>query len=53
VFGMLWGLIFLHEPVTASMLAACAVILLGTALATSGSKVPARQASCADGVSRL
>jgi drug/metabolite transporter (DMT)-like permease len=53
VFGMLWGLIFLHEPVTASMLAACAVILLGTALATSGSKVPARQASRPDGVSRL
>jgi drug/metabolite transporter (DMT)-like permease len=34
VFGMLWGVIFLHEPVTAGMLAACAVILLGTALAT-------------------
>jgi len=34
VFGMLWGLIILHEPISASMLVACAVILLGTALAT-------------------
>lgn len=45
VFGMLWGLIFLHEPVTASMLSACAVILLGTALATSGTAVSARPAA--------
>lgn len=34
VFGMLWGLIFLHEAITIDMLVACAVILLGTALAT-------------------
>jgi drug/metabolite transporter (DMT)-like permease len=39
VFGMLWGLIFLHEAITAGMLAACAVILLGTALATGGVRV--------------
>jgi drug/metabolite transporter (DMT)-like permease len=45
VFGMLWGLIFLHEPVSASMLAACAVILLGTALATSGTAASARPAA--------
>lgn len=33
VFGMLWGALFLHESVTASMLLGCAVILAGTALA--------------------
>jgi drug/metabolite transporter (DMT)-like permease len=42
-FGMLWGAIFLHEPVTIPMVAGCAVILLGTALATgvigAGAKV--------------
>jgi drug/metabolite transporter (DMT)-like permease len=35
VFGMLWGLIFLHEPVSAGMVAACLVVFLGIALATS------------------
>lgn len=34
VFGMLWGAMFLAEPVTANMLSGCAVILLGTALTT-------------------
>lgn len=33
-FGVLWGHLFLHEPVTASMVLGCAVILLGTTLAT-------------------
>ena len=33
-FGVLWGYLFLHEPVTTSMLTGCAVILLGTTLAT-------------------
>lgn len=33
-FGMLWGAIFLAEPVTPGMLGACAVILCGTAMAT-------------------
>lgn len=33
-FGVLWGHLFLHEPVTASMVVGCAVILLGTTLAT-------------------
>ncbi|HSD74743.1 MAG TPA: DMT family transporter [Steroidobacteraceae bacterium] len=52
VFGMLWGLIFLHEPITAGMLTACAVILLGTALATGGVATRARSASRSDGGSR-
>lgn len=34
VFGTLWGALFLGEPVTASMLAGGAVVLLGTGLAT-------------------
>lgn len=34
MFGMLWGVLFLGETVTAGMLAGCAVILCGTALAT-------------------
>ncbi len=34
VFGMVWGLVFLHEAITPNMIAGCAVILLGTALAT-------------------
>jgi drug/metabolite transporter (DMT)-like permease len=34
LFGMLWGLVFLGEAITASMLVACGVILVGTALAT-------------------
>ena len=33
-FGMLWGALFLGETVTVEMLTGCAVILLGTALAT-------------------
>ena len=33
VFGMIFGLMFLHEAVTAVMIGACALILLGTAIA--------------------
>jgi drug/metabolite transporter (DMT)-like permease len=40
VFGMLWGTIFLGEVVTGNMIAGCAVILLGTGLATGVLKVP-------------
>lgn len=34
VFGILWGALFLGERVSAGMVAACATILVGTALAT-------------------
>lgn len=34
VFGVLWGAVFLDEEPTLSMLAGCATILFGTALAT-------------------
>ena len=33
-FGMLWGALFLGEAVTGAMLAGCAIILAGTALAS-------------------
>lgn len=33
-FGVLWGHLLLHEPVTASMMLGCGVILVGTTLAT-------------------
>ena len=42
VFGMLWGLVFLHEAITAGMVIACGVILLGTTLATGVMARPAR-----------
>jgi drug/metabolite transporter (DMT)-like permease len=32
IFGMVWGVIFLGEPVTPGRLAGCAVILFGCAL---------------------
>jgi drug/metabolite transporter (DMT)-like permease len=34
VFGILWGALFLDEPISASMVQGCAVVLIGTALAT-------------------
>ena len=33
-FGVLWGYVLLDEPITASMIVGCAVILLGTTLAS-------------------
>lgn len=39
-FAVLWGWLFLAEPLTASMALGCAVILLGTALATGVLKPP-------------
>lgn len=42
-FAVLWGWVFLGEPLTAAMAIGCAVILLGTALATGviAPRVPA------------
>lgn len=34
VFGVLWGLIFLHEPITPAMAGGCTIILFGVALTT-------------------
>jgi drug/metabolite transporter (DMT)-like permease len=33
VFGILWGALFLHEKVSSALLASCALVLVGTALA--------------------
>ncbi|SDV48444.1 DMT family transporter [Chitinasiproducens palmae] len=42
IFGMIWGRLFLDEPITVAMLAACAVILLGTALTSGRLRWPRR-----------
>ncbi|MGN6316251.1 EamA family transporter, partial [Trinickia sp.] len=34
VFGILWGTLFLDEPISAGMIEGCAIVLVGTALAT-------------------
>lgn len=34
IFGILWGALFLAERVSMGMMAACAIVLVGTALAT-------------------
>ncbi|SAL78153.1 multidrug DMT transporter permease [Caballeronia peredens] len=51
IFGILWGALFLGERVSVGMAAACAIVLIGTALATGVVKrVPllgARRAECA------
>ena len=44
-FAIAWGWLFLGERPTAGMLAGCAVILLGTALATGGLRLPAKRGS--------
>jgi drug/metabolite transporter (DMT)-like permease len=33
-FGVVWGRVFLDEPVTMNMIVGCSVILAGTAMAT-------------------
>jgi drug/metabolite transporter (DMT)-like permease len=43
-FGMVWGLVFLGEAITAGMVVACAVILAGTALATGNLSLGSRPA---------
>lgn len=43
VFGMLWGVIFLGEPVTPGRLAGCAIILAGCALILGLVRLPLRR----------
>jgi drug/metabolite transporter (DMT)-like permease len=43
VFAVLWGALFLHEELTLSMAAGCAVILVGTALASGIVTLPLRK----------
>jgi drug/metabolite transporter (DMT)-like permease len=43
VFGMIWGVIFLGEPITAGRIAGCAIILFGCSLILGLVRVPARR----------
>jgi drug/metabolite transporter (DMT)-like permease len=43
VFAVLWGALFLREEITLSMAAGCAVILVGTALASGLVTLPLRR----------
>jgi drug/metabolite transporter (DMT)-like permease len=43
-FAVLWGWLFLGEPLTPAMAVGCAVILLGTSLATGLVRPPAAAA---------
>ena len=45
VFGMVWGVAFLGEPVTPGRIAGCAIILAGCALILGLVRLPARVAS--------
>jgi drug/metabolite transporter (DMT)-like permease len=45
VFGMIWGVIFLGEPITAGRVAGCAIILSGCALILGLVRLPSRSAA--------
>lgn len=45
VFGMLWGVLFLGEPLTPGRIAGCAIILSGCALILGLARVPPRIAT--------
>lgn len=45
VFGVVWGAMFLAETVTPAMATGCAVIVLGTALASGALRLPQRRAA--------
>ncbi|MGZ5660277.1 MAG: EamA family transporter, partial [Usitatibacter sp.] len=42
VFGMVWGILFLGEPLTAGRVAGCVVILLGCSLILGLLRFPSR-----------
>jgi drug/metabolite transporter (DMT)-like permease len=45
VFGMVWGVLLLGEPLTAGRLAGCAIILAGCSLILGLARLPARAAT--------
>jgi drug/metabolite transporter (DMT)-like permease len=45
VFGMVWGVLFLGEPLTPGRIAGCAIILSGCALILGLFRMPARRAA--------
>lgn len=48
LFGVLWGAVFLREPVSINMLSGCALILAGTWLALRDTRRPPRPARSID-----
>jgi drug/metabolite transporter (DMT)-like permease len=48
LFGVLWGALFLGEPVAINMLSGCALILAGTWLALRDPRRPPRPARSID-----
>jgi len=45
IFGMLWGILFLHEPLTPGRVAGCVVILMGCSLILGLARFPVRRAA--------
>jgi drug/metabolite transporter (DMT)-like permease len=45
VFGMIWGVLFLGEPLTPGRIAGCAIILAGCALILGLIRMPRRAAT--------
>ena len=45
IFGMVWGVIFLGEPVTTGRIAGCAIILAGCSLILGLVRIPSRHAA--------
>jgi drug/metabolite transporter (DMT)-like permease len=45
IFGMIWGVVFLGEPLTPGRLAGCAIILAGCALILGLVRLPLRRAA--------
>ena len=43
IFGMVWGVVFLGEPVTPGRLAGCAIILAGCSLILGLARIPVRR----------
>lgn len=49
VFGILWGWLFIDEKITSAMMAGCAVIVVGTALATGWLRWPIEKSKSLSG----
>ena len=45
IFGMLWGVLFLGEPLTPGRIAGCAIILAGCSLILGLLRFPARRSA--------
>ena len=45
IFGMIWGILFLGEPLTPGRIAGCVIILMGCALILGLVRIPVRRAA--------